>query len=313
MRYVFMLFSLLLLSACESDSQGIALGTLERDRIALSATASEVVTQRPVEPGSQVEKGQLLLQLDDRLQTAQLNKARAEVAQAQASLQKLQSGARPEEIAVAKAKVDGARAALVVSKASYQRALDLKKQNLASDSTLDEALAKRDASLASLQSAEEQLLLLTHGARKEDLQIAQARLDAAQATLVSAQKQLADLTIRATRSGILDDLPWNLGERVTRGSPLAIILAGKAPYARVYIPEPYRVKLKPGDSLTLHVDGLDHSIKGTLRWISTQPAFTPYYALNQQERARLMYLARIQLPDSEATLPNGIPVQVELP
>jgi len=50
-----------------------------------------------------------------------------------------------------------------------------------------------------------------------------------------------------------------------------------------------------------------------LQWISTQPAFTPYYALNQQERARLMFLAKVQLPDSEAALPNGIPVQVELP
>jgi HlyD family secretion protein len=313
MRFALVLLVPLLLSACDSDNPGIALGTLERDRIALTATASEVVTQRPVKPGSQIEKGQLLLQLDDRLQKAQVSKAEAEVAQAKASLQKLRRGARAEEIAVAKAKVDGARAALVVSKANYQRALDLKQQNLTSDSTLDEALAKRDASLANLQSAEEQLLLLTNGARKEDIQIAEARLDAAQAVLLSAQKQLADLTIRATRSGILDDLPWNLGERVTRGSPLAIVLAGKAPYARVYIPEPYRVKLSPGDHLIIHIDGLDHPVSGRLRWISTQPAFTPYYALNQQERARLMYLAKIQLPDSEAALPNGIPVQVELP
>jgi HlyD family secretion protein len=33
----------------------------------------------------------------------------------------------------------------------------------------------------------------------------------------------------ATRDGILDNLPWNLGERVTLGSPVAVVLAGLAP------------------------------------------------------------------------------------
>ena len=68
-----------------------------------------------------------------------------------------------------------------------------------------------------------------------------------------------------------------------------------------------------GDELIVRVDGLDQPIKGNLRWIATDPAFTPYYALNQEERARLMYLAEVQLPDSQAHLPSGVPAQVELP
>jgi HlyD family secretion protein len=36
---------LLTLSACNNDDRGIALGTLERDRIAHSATVSEVIIQ----------------------------------------------------------------------------------------------------------------------------------------------------------------------------------------------------------------------------------------------------------------------------
>jgi HlyD family secretion protein len=133
------------------------------------------------------------------------------------------------------------------------------------------------------------------------------------ATLASEKKKLADLTILSTRDGILDNLPWNLGERVTTGSPLAIVLAGKAPFARVYVPEPYRVRVKVGDELVVHIDGLEEPLTGQLRWIATEPAFTPYYALNQEERARLMYLAEVQLPDSQAHLPNGVPAQVELP
>ena len=242
-----------------------------------------------------------------------MSKAKAEVAQAEANLEKLRSGARVEEVAAARAKVAGAKATLVVSEADYQRSLKLIKQKVISEAILDKNRGLRDASLASLHTAQEQLLELTSGTREEDLRAAEAHLESVLATLASENKKLADLTILATRDGILDNLPWNLGERVTMGSPLAIVLAGKAPYARIYVPEPYRIKLKVGDKLVVHVDGLEKQLTGTLRWIATEPAFTPYYALNQEERSRLMYLAEVQLPDSEAHLPNGVPAQVELP
>ena len=35
--------------------------------------------------------------------------------------------------------------------------------------------------------------------------------------------------------------------------------------------------------------------------------------MTEEERSRLMYLAEVQLPESEAHLPNGVPAQVELP
>ncbi len=312
MRY-FICLVFVLLTACESRPQNIALGTLERDRIAHTATSNEVVVALPVAQGSEVKKGQLLVQLDDTLQKAQVNKAEAEVARADANFEKLRNGARVEEVAAAQAKVAQAKASLVESEANYRRSLDLIKQKVISESTLDQTLASRDAGLAGLQNAQEQLRILTNGTREEDLRAAEASLDATKAVLDSEKKKLADLSIHSTRDGILDNLPWNLGERVATGSPVAIVLAGKAPYARIYVPEPYRVRVKVGDQLVVHVDGLDKTLTGRLRWISTEAAFTPYYALNQEERSRLMYLAEVQLADSEAQLPNGIPAQVELP
>ena len=304
---------LALLSGCNISEKHVALGTPERDRIALTATTNEVVIDLPQQPGALVKQGSVLVRLDDTLQRAQVDKAQADVEQARSNLEKLRRGARPEEVAAARARVVGARSALVESEASYKRVLSLIQQKLVSDTELDKAQAARDANEASLQSAQESLLLLTNGTREEDLRAAEAALSATQAVLAMEQKRLADLTVTATRDGILDNLPWNLGERVTAGSPLAILLAGKAPYARIYVPEPSRVKLKVGDTLLVHVDGLDAPVTGRLRWISTEPAFTPYYALNQEERARLMFLAEVQLPESEAQLPNGVPVQVELP
>jgi len=68
-----------------------------------------------------------------------------------------------------------------------------------------------------------------------------------------------------------------------------------------------------GDVLTARVDGIDDKWQGTVRWIATEAAFAPYYALNAEERSRLMYLAEIQLPEAARDLPGGLPVQVELP
>jgi len=123
-RYLVFILSVLL-TACDSRPENIALGTLERDRIAHTATVNEVVVALPVAQGSEVKKGTLLVQLDDTLQKAQLSKAEAEVAQADATLEKLRNGARVEEVAAAQAKVAQAKATLVESEATYKRARNL--------------------------------------------------------------------------------------------------------------------------------------------------------------------------------------------
>ncbi|MBA6346985.1 MULTISPECIES: HlyD family secretion protein [unclassified Colwellia] len=311
---LFTLFiTLATLSGCDNKKPGIALGTLERERIAHTATVSEVITALPVSAGSQVTEGTILVRLDDTLQKAFVAKAQAQMQQAKANLEKVHNGARKEEVAAASAEVEGAKAALIKSEADYKRTQILIKQALSSQVTLENSLALRDENRAKLHSAQEKLLQLINGARIEDLQIAEAILATAVAVLDSENKKLNDLTITAKRDGLLDNLPWNLGERVTLGSPVAIVLAGRAPFARVYVPEPYRVKIKVADKLTVQVDGLTDSIIGTVRWISSEPAFTPYFALNQEERANLMYLAEIQLPDSAAELPMGVPAQVIMP
>jgi HlyD family secretion protein len=68
-----------------------------------------------------------------------------------------------------------------------------------------------------------------------------------------------------------------------------------------------------GISLVVHVDGVTEPLSGRVRWISQDPAFTPYYALNNAERSRLVYMAELQLPDSASALPAGLPAQAELP
>jgi HlyD family secretion protein len=314
MRLLCLIIPFLFLASCNPAPQRkVAIGTLERDRIAHAAAVSEVIVEQPFAQGSMVKKGALLVRLDDTLQKAQVSKAEAELAQSAANLDKLRNGARAEELAAATAKVTGAKAVLAESEAQYARLSGLVRQNISSKGDLDKALSARDVAKANLNAGVEELRTLTNGTRAEDLRAAKGKVDAAAAALAGEKKRLADLSVVAAADGILDDLPWKTGERPAAGSTVAVLLAGKAPYARVYVPEPYRVKIKTGSTLTVHVDGLDVPITGQVRWISAEPAFTPYYALNQAERARLMFLAEVQLPDNQAHLPDGVPAQVDLP
>ncbi|MCP5165409.1 MAG: HlyD family efflux transporter periplasmic adaptor subunit [Pseudomonadales bacterium] len=311
MRILASLAIALTLAACSEQSARQALGTLERDRIVLKATANEIIVEQPVPEGTAVAAGTLLVQLDDRRQQAVVAQAKAQLGQAEAHLDELRNGARPEDIAASSARVAGARANLVEARANYQRTQSLVKQRLAAQASLDKALAARDAAEANLESTEEELLRLTNGTRKEQLDQAAAAVQAAAAHLELEKHNLRELSVVATRDAYLDSLPWHVGERLTAGTTVALLLAQERPYARVYVPEPWRTRLHVGDRRPVMVDGIAEPLTGELRWIATDPAFTPYFALNAEDRARLVYLAEFMLEDGE-DLPTGVPAQVLL-
>lgn len=309
----YILLCTFLLSACGDHQGSQALGTLERDRITLKATAAEIVAARPLREGSQVKAGDLLIQLDDTLGQAQVNKARAQLNNARANQIKLHHGARPEEVAAARAQLARSDALLVQTEADFNRVITLARQKMVGQAELDAARSARDSARAERSRTQQNLLQLTNGSRPEDLAAADALVAEAEANLAIEEHKLQQLKVVATRDGLLDRLPKYLGERVNIGDPVALLLAGNAPYARVYVVETARAHLHPGQQLQVHVDGYDQAFTGRLRWVSQDPAFTPYYALNASDRALLMYLAEIDLPESAKDLPSGLPVQVDLP
>ncbi|GGP46882.1 membrane protein [Shewanella saliphila] len=301
------------MSGCTPATPDQALGTLERDRVLLRSTAAEIITAQPMRKGMQVNAGDLLVQFDTRKQAARLAVMQADVVKAEAYLLKLTNGERPEDIASANSALKSANAAKIEAQKSYQRSASLLTKRLVSEAELDRALALRDQANAEYDAANDLLTKMVKGVRQEDIFQAQAALDAANANLRYEQQVYSDLSIRATRAGKLDNLPYNVGERVPLSAVVAVIQADETPYARVYIPEPYAAKLQIGQTLKVSVDGIDTLFDGTLRWFSSEPAFTPYYALNQADRSRLAFLAEFTLDSSANTLPTGIPAQVILP
>ncbi|WP_299495155.1 HlyD family efflux transporter periplasmic adaptor subunit [uncultured Shewanella sp.] len=313
-RFIFWLPLVLLITSCGQNLDGkVALGSLIRERVALTATADEIVTALPFKRGDRVKKGDLLVQLYNLRQKAIVDKTLADVAEQEANLVKLQNGSRKEDVAAAQATLNDAEASLALAEKTLARTKDLLASNLTSKAQYDQDVANQKTSLASRNNAREALLKLTNGTRPEDLESAEASLAAAKAVYQSEKLTYDQLSVTATRDGILDSLPWNLGERVSKNSPVAVILSGDTPYVRAYIPEPYRAKLKVGSEVTVRVDGVETPFQGRISWISMDSAYTPYYALNEKERSRLVYLADVNLPDTAKDLPSGLPAQVVMP
>lgn len=309
--YIFSVLLLLLLG-CRSETENQALGTLERDRITLLSTSNEIVKTLPFQEGAFVQKGDIIVQLDDARQQAFVRQASANVNKAKSYLEKLQNGERIEDIQAAKANLESAQATKIDAEKTFQRVKQMVEKKLSPPSDLDNALAQRDSSLANWQAAQQNWQKLSQGYREEDIKQAKADLEAAKAELAIQQHDLNQLTIKATRDGILDSLPYNQGERVPNNATVAIIQAQQTPYARVYIPEPYRAHIRPQQSFQVKVDGIEHTYSGKLRWISVDPAFTPYENMSEADRSRLVYLAEITLSDNAKSLPSGVPVQVQL-
>jgi HlyD family secretion protein len=306
------IFALLALGACaDSAHDRIAVGTLERDRIELIAEAQEPIVEIAVREGQSVQKGELLLRHDGGRIAAQVARAEGARDRAAARLAELVRGPRAERIREARARLAGAESLLVTADRELERVRKLVKQGVLAPDQLDREQARRDDALATRDVAKAALQELVRGTTDEELQQAHAALAEAEASLADLRIHHERLTVRAPSAGQIDALPYEVGERPPQGAVVVVMLADTTPYARVYVPEPIRVRIRPGLEVTVRVDGVEEDFAGRVRSVSHDAVFTPYYALTERDRSRLAYLAEIDLVDPQARdLPSGVPVEV---
>ena len=242
------LLLLVLLAACGEEKR-VALGTLEYDRITLPAPAAERIVAIDVRDGERVKPGQPLLQLDPAHTQSELAADEAQARQAREALLQAQNGPRPEDIAQARANLAAAPAQARQARADYQRLLGLKGQGYVSADDLDKAHAAAGQADGQAGAARAALDELLHGTRPEQIAQAQSALAAAEAQAAAQRVLLGKLAIVAPRAGRIDELPYKLGDQAPVGAPVAILLAGDAPYARIYVPEQQRAGVHVGDAL----------------------------------------------------------------
>ena len=303
-----------LLSACDAveDTRRVV-GQLESERIEIAAEAAEQILDIAVTEGQQVSRGQLLLRQDSARVEARLEEAEARLAQTRARLDELTRGPRKEQIAAARASVAGALRESEFRRTEHERAERLLGQNLASQESVDRARAALDGANAELEVQEARLDELLEGTTVEELRQAESAVRQVEAQLALMEVEARRHSAFAPADGVVDSIIFQPGERPAVGQPMLVFLSGTQPYARVYVPESLRVSIVPGTSARIFVDGLAEPVPGRVRWVASEAAFTPYFALTERDRGRLSFAAKVDIDAAHPAqrLPDGVPVEVE--
>jgi HlyD family secretion protein len=290
--------TLTLLAACDAqDANQRIVGQLESDRIEITAEVAEPIIERPVIEGQSVTAGTLLIRQDTSRIESRIAEAKASELQARARLDELIRGPRKELIVAAQANVQGAKDELEFRETDLARAQEVFERNLASSAIRDRVQAARDNARAQLESLQANLEELLTGTTPEELRQAEEAVSRAAARIASLTIDLERHSSGAPVDSVVDSLLFEVGERPAIGQPIAILLSGRQPYARVS---------------RIFVDGLEEALDGRVRWVASESAFTPYFALTEHDRGRLSYVAKVDVLNRDERLPDGVPVEVEL-
>lgn len=311
-KTMLLVFSLMLVACDSQESNKRVVGQLESDRIEITAEVSEPIVERAVIEGQSVDSGHLLISQDTSRIESRIAEAKASELQARARLDELIRGPRKELIVAAQANVQGAKDELAFRETDLDRAQQVHDLDLASSELRDRAKAARDNATANLENLQAKLDELLTGTTPEELRQAEEAVSQAEARIASLQIDLERHSSVAPVAAVVDSLLFEVGERPAIGQPMAILLSGQQPYARVFVTESLRVQVSPGTRAKIFVDGLEQPLDGRVRWVANEAAFTPYFALTEHDRGRLSYAAKVDVLNRDERLPDGVPVEVEL-
>ncbi|HSG64095.1 MAG TPA: HlyD family efflux transporter periplasmic adaptor subunit, partial [Gammaproteobacteria bacterium] len=239
--------------------------------------------------------------------------AEARVAQAQANLDKLRSGNRPQEIERSRAAVREAQAAYESAERDFTRQSALNESGAASDKALEAARARRDETAARLAAVREALALAEEGFRTEDIVAAEADLAAATAQRDQAQTQLDDTELFAPSAGTLIARVREPGSMLSQGMPVYALSLRDPVYVRAYVSEPDLGRIAPGTAVTITTDSSAGIYEGQIGFISPRAEFTPKTVQTTDLRTDLVYRLRIVVPGTAEELRQGMPVTIHVP
>ena len=205
----------------ESGSQGPAVvlnasGYIVAHRkIQLTAKVVGKVAWIGVEKGDLVEKGQVLVRLEDAEYRAQAQQAEGQLASLLAQLSELEAGSRPEEIARANANLARAQADLRNAGINLDRVRKLFEEEVLPRQDLDNAQARFEAESARVESLAKEADLVRLGPREEQIEAMRGRVKQARGALALRRTFLDSTVIRAPITGTILEKAVETGEFVT--------------------------------------------------------------------------------------------------
>lgn len=228
----------------------VATGKVEPiTKVEIKSKASGIVKKLYVEAGDRVKKGQVLAELDRdeilasvRSQEAQLESSQANLSAAQADLKR--------------AEVDAQGPDIPMLKRAYERALQMRKDGVVSDSMLDDAQKAYELAVNKQNVARAQLVV-----NKAKVSQAHADVQRQTANLAQLKEQLGYTTIVAPIDGILLSRDVEVGDAVssilvmgsaatlvmTIGDTSEVYVKGKvdeSDIGKVYLNQPARIKVE---------------------------------------------------------------------
>jgi len=304
-------------------------GVVEGTALSLSARVGGRVATREVREGQPVKAGDLLVTLDCIEPQAALAEAEARVAAARAQAEAASRAAG--------AAGSAATASEAASKATASQAQALRAQGGAatrqadrlvaigpdaSAAVVDQARAAADGLHAQLGAAEAQQRATTAQARaaQDQAGAARAQADAAaqqvaagEAGLTRAKLAVAECRVVAPRDGLVELLPFEVGELVGPGATLAKLVDVAQVEATFYLPNAELAAARAGGAATIHADAWpDRAFTGTIATVATEPEFTPRNIQTRTDRDRLVFKVTVAVPNPDGALRPGMPVEVKL-
>lgn len=287
-------------------------GNVDIREVQLAFRQSGRIAQMAFEEGDTVTAGTRMASLDAQPFREALAAAEASVQVAQAELDKLRRGLRPQEIVQAEAAVHQASAVATEAERNFRRQSDLLPTGASSQRTVDAARAARDEAVARLKAARAALSQAREGFRREDIAAGEARLAAAQAARAQAATALADTVLVAPSAGTVIARVREPGSMVASQSTVYSLSLDTPVYVRAYIGEPDLGRIAPGTQVLVKSDSSDRLYQGQIGFISPRAEFTPKTVETTDLRTDLVYRLRIVIDEPDASLRQGMPVTIEV-
>jgi RND family efflux transporter MFP subunit len=265
-----------------------ATGTLLADEQAeVSAELAGRVVATPVERGTLVRQGTVLVQLSATEASAQLAEADANAAQVAAALDLGPSG----EFDVERVPdVANARAELELAQAEYNRIASLLEERVVSQSEYDQRRTQ-------VEAARQRYEAQRNASRQR-----YRSYEAARARVLLARKGLADTAVRSPFDGVVAERKVSVGDYVNKGTAVVTVVRVHPLRAELSIAEQDVARIRAGRPITFRVDAYpDRTFTGTVRFVSP--------ALRADQRA--MTIEAI-VPNPDGALKPGLFVTAEV-
>lgn len=191
----------------------------------LTADVAGRVANVLVNEGDEVKEGAVLAELENFVQRAQVMRAEAEIAAANAELERVIHGMRSQDVNAIDSESVAAKARAALAASELARTQELVGSGSVAAAELEMSKRRAEAEAAAARAASERALGARAGSRQEDVLVAQARVRGATASLEEARAALARTRVVAPRAGRVLRVKFHVGEYHNPAAEPLLILA----------------------------------------------------------------------------------------